>query len=152
ARLIPPRQIAARGDSTLAAQEMQEVWAAPGGAGSQTDQLLYNLDKRWAEATLLPMLRSRKTPLMAYTPLGQGALARAPGLRRIATEAGLDPIQLALAWTLRLPDVFAVPKSTRPERIDGFLAAAGLTLPDDVLAALDEAFPPPAPDAELEML
>lgn len=151
-RLIGAGKIGAWGVSNLDAREMEEVWAAPGGDGCQTDQALYNLDKRWAEATLLPTLRSRKTPLMAYTPLGQGALARAPGLRRVATEAGLDPIQLALAWTLRLPDVFAVPKSARPERIDGFLAAAELTLSDDVLAALDAAFPPPAPDAELEML
>ena len=31
-------------------------------------------------------------------------------LNRIAAEAGLDPMHLALAWTLRRDDVFAVPK------------------------------------------
>ncbi len=61
-------------------------------------------------------------------------------------------MRLALAWTLSQPNVFAVPKSVRPERIDGFIAAAGTTVPADVMAALDRAFPPPAPDAPLEML
>ena len=43
-------------------------------------------------------------------------------------------------------------KSTHPARISGFLAAAELEIADDVLAALDGAFPPPAPGAQLEML
>lgn len=43
-------------------------------------------------------------------------------------------------------------KSTQPSRISGFLAAAELILADDVLSALDAAFPPPPPGAPPEML
>ena len=91
-------------------------------------------------------------PLMAYSPLNQGGLADNAALDRIAVEAEIDPMHLALAWTLRRDDVFAVPKSTHPARISGFLAAAELEIADDVLAALDDAFPPPALGAQLEML
>ena len=150
-RLISAGKIGAWGVSNMDAEDMAELWEAPGGDGCQTNQVLYNLTRRWPEASLAPALAARKTPLMAYSPLEQGRLAR-DGLKRIADAAGVAPMRLALAWTLSQPNVFAVPKSVRPERIDGFIAAAGTTVPADVMAALDRAFPPPAPDAPLEML
>ncbi len=150
--LIADGKIGAWGASNLNADDMAELWAAAGGAACQTNQVLYNLVRRWPEGRLLPAMAGRGTPLMAYSPLEQGGLARAPALRRIAAAAGLDPIQLALAWTLARDDVFAVPKSARPERIDGFLAAAELTLSPDIMAALDAAFPAPEASAAMEML
>ena len=72
--------------------------------------------------------------------------------KAVSREAGCSVSQLALAWTLARPNVFAVPKSVRPKRIDEFLEAASLALDDDVLKALDAAFPPPPPGAHLEML
>jgi len=151
-RLTTAGKIGAWGVSNLDADDMAELWKTPGGDGCQTNQVLYNLNRRWPEASLQPAMRAKRTPLMAYSPLEQGRLARSGALKEIAAEAGLDPMQLALAWTLRDEDVFAVPKSARPDRIDGFLAAADLTLFDDVLAALDRAFPPPKGDPPLEML
>lgn len=145
-------KIGAWGVSNFDADDMAELWTTPGGEACQTNQVLYNLKRRWPEDALLPAQTARSMPLMAYSPLEQGALADEPRLRRIAADAGLDPMRLALAWTLRREDVFAVPKSTQPSRISGFLAAAELILADDVLSALDGAFPPPPPGAPLEML
>lgn len=150
--LVEAGKIAAWGVSNFDAGDMAELWAAPGGAACQTNQALYNLGTRWAEGALLPALAERHTPLMAYSPLGQGGLARTPALQAIARQAGMDATALALAWAMRREDVFAVPKSTQPGRIEGFIAAADLTLPSDVLDALETAFPPPPPGAPLEML
>ncbi len=150
--LVEAGKIGAWGVSNFDAEDMAELWATPGGDACQTNQVLYNLKRRWPEDSLLPAQMAHAMPLMAYSPLNQGGLADDAALNRIAAEAGLDPMHLALTWTLRSDDVFAVPKSTHPARISGFLAAAELEIADDVLAALDGAFPPPAPGAQLEML
>lgn len=150
--LIAAGKIGAWGVSNLDADDMAELWRAEGGAACQTNQVLYNLCRRWSEGRLMPALQDRATPLMAYTPLEQGALGRDAALRKIAAEAGFDPTELALAWVLAQENVFAVPKSARPDRIDGFLRAADLRLDAAMLAALDAAFPAPGPDAPMEML
>lgn len=150
--LIETGKIGAWGVSNLDVDDMAELWAAPGGAGCQTDQVLYNLDRRWPEGGLAAALAARRTPLMAYSPLEQGRLGGSPALRTIAGDAGVDPVELALAWVLAQPNVFTIPKSARPERIDGFLRAAAMRLDDDILAALDAAFPAPGAPAPLEML
>lgn len=150
--LIAAGKIGAWGVSNLDAEEMEALWAAPGGKACQTNQVLYNLARRWPEGALAPALRAAGAPLMAYSPLEQGRLARDGALRKIAGDAGVDPIELALAWTLHQDGVFAVPKSAKPERIDGFMRAAAMELDDGLLQALDQAFPAPGPDAALEML
>jgi len=150
-RLVDAGKIGMWGVSNMDADEMEEIWEVAGSA-CQTNQVLYNLTRRWPEGALLPAMREKGCPLMAYSPLEQGRLARSPALREIAAEAGLEPLELALAWTMAQENVFSVPKSATPARIDGFLRAAEATLSGDVLAALDEAFPAPGPDAPLEML
>ncbi len=48
--------------------------------------------------------------------------------------------QLALAWVLREPNVAsAIIGASRPEQVRANVAAAGVTLDDDVLAAIDGA-------------
>jgi len=64
----------------------------------------------------------------------------------------VTPTQVALAWTLRLPGVVTIPKATRPEHVREDVAAQELVLGDEDLAALDDAFPPPAEAVPLETL
>jgi aryl-alcohol dehydrogenase-like predicted oxidoreductase len=61
-------------------------------------------------------------------------------LKPIAEEAGLSMAQLALAWILRQPNVAsAIIGASRPEQVHDNAAAAGVTLSDDVLEAIDGA-------------
>ncbi len=61
-------------------------------------------------------------------------------LRPVADEVGLSLAQLALAWVLRQPVVAsAIIGASRSEQVEDNAAAAGVTLPDDTLAAVDEA-------------
>ncbi|MBV8236499.1 MAG: aldo/keto reductase family protein [Acidimicrobiia bacterium] len=65
------------------------------------------------------------------------------GLKPIADQAGVTMAQLALAWVLRLPVVSsAIIGATRPEQVEDNAAASGVTLPDDVLKAIDDALGP----------
>jgi aryl-alcohol dehydrogenase-like predicted oxidoreductase len=51
--------------------------------------------------------------------------------------------QLALAWVLRQPGVSAaIVGASRPEQLDDNVAAVGVTLDDELLAAIDEALAP----------
>ncbi len=61
-------------------------------------------------------------------------------LRPIADGAGLTMSQLALAWVLRQPNVAAaIVGASRPEQVHENVAAAGVTLSDDTLRAIDDA-------------
>ena len=56
---------------------------------------------------------------------------------------GLTPVQLAIAWVLRHPAVTSAIVGPRTaEHLDGYLAADGLTLSDDVLDRIDAIVPP----------
>jgi aryl-alcohol dehydrogenase-like predicted oxidoreductase len=58
----------------------------------------------------------------------------------IADDAGVTLPELALAWTLRGPELAsAIIGASRPEQVHANAAAAGISLDDDVYAACDEA-------------
>ena len=67
-------------------------------------------------------------------------LAAVQRLRPIADEAGLTMVQLALAWVLRRDEVAsAIIGASRPEQVHANVAASGVNLSADTLAAIDEA-------------
>lgn len=58
----------------------------------------------------------------------------------IAQDMDLTLSQLAIAWVLTNPNVSAaIIGASRPEQIDENVKAAGITLPDDVMSAIDYA-------------
>jgi aryl-alcohol dehydrogenase-like predicted oxidoreductase len=61
----------------------------------------------------------------------------------IVQEAGLTMAQYAVAWVLRNPDVgSAIVGASRPEQLTENVVAAGLTLDDDLVAAVDAVLDP----------
>jgi aryl-alcohol dehydrogenase-like predicted oxidoreductase len=61
-------------------------------------------------------------------------------LAPIAQDMNLTLPQLAIAWVLRNPNVAtAIIGASRPEQIDENVKAAGVSLPDDVMSAIDYA-------------
>src|SRR5256714_7979207 len=66
-------------------------------------------------------------------------------VRELADEKGCTPAQLALAWVLsRGGDVVPIPGTKRRTYLEQNAAASELSLTDDELTRLDEAFPPGA--------
>ncbi len=119
--------------------------------GTQCNQVYYCLETRAIEFEQLDWQRQHGIQTMAYSPLGQGALAEHPLLRQMAQRRGLSAAQIALAWAIREGDVVAIPKSVQPRRIDENLAAATVTLSAAELARLDQAFPRPRSRQQLPM-
>ena len=152
ARLQRDGQIRSWGVSNLDTSEMDEVWARPGGREVQTDQVLYNLTRRGAEWDLLPWLRERGIPLMAYSPIEQGRLLRHRALVDLAKRRGMTPAQVALAWLLSKDDVIAIPKTASLARLEENAAALAHPLDAAALEELDRLFAPPRGPAPLEMI
>ncbi|MEK7435996.1 MAG: aldo/keto reductase [Pseudomonadota bacterium] len=151
-RLKEAGKIRHYGVSNLDLADMQELWRAPGGEAVQTNQLLYNLTRRGIEWDLLPWLRERCLPVMAYSPIEQGRLIGNRKLAGYAARHGVTPAQAALAWLLAKDDVIAIPKTGRRERLKENLAALEHRLAPEQLAELDQLFAPPKSASSLQML
>jgi len=152
AKLVDEGKIARWGISNFDAKGTARVHGRPGGASLAANQVLYNLGERGIEFDLLPWCREHRVPLMAYTPLGQGRLAREKAVQAVAKRRGVAPLQVALAWTLRGEGVISIPKAGQREHVEQNRKAADLVLAPEDLAELDRAFPPPARAQPLGML
>lgn len=141
--LVAAGKIRRWGVSNFDVADMADLAAVAGSAGCSTNQVLYNLADRGIEWQLLPEARRRGMPIMAYCPLGQGALAFDTATGEIAKRHGCSAAAIAVAWTLAQPGVASIPKSANPDRIAEIAKAAELQLTADDLAALDKAHPPP---------
>jgi diketogulonate reductase-like aldo/keto reductase len=139
------------GVSNFDLADMEELVELPGGEAAATDQVMYNLNRRGIEYDLQPWCRSRHIPIMAYSPLDQGKLARSRELGRITQRLGASPSRLALAWLVRQDNVIAIPKSASPDHVRENFAALDVRLNKQDLAELDRAFPPPKRKMPLAM-
>ena len=151
-RLRADGKILRWGVSNFDVADMRELFALPDGAHCATNQVLYHLAERGIEWALLPWMRERRMPVMAYSPLGQGALARKRKLLAIARRLGTTPAALALRWLLRRPDVIAIPESADPAHVRANRAAAALRLDAATLRELDATFPPPTGPTSLAVI
>ncbi len=140
------------GVSNFDVDDMEELFALPGGAACASNQVCYSLDERGAGFELLPWLQRHGQPLMAYCPIGQGRLAGDAALTGIAHRLGATASQLALAWAMQQPGVMAIPKAVRESHLRENLAAASLQLTAADLAAIDTRFPPPKHRTALAMV
>lgn len=140
-----------------------------------SNQVRYSLVDRRPERELIPWAEREGRIIMAYSPLAQGLLtgkydadnppsgairrgnplflpenlARAARLietlREVAAGHDATPAQIALAWTIRHPNVVAIPGASRPAQAEANAAAADLALGEDEVGALTaaaEAFSP----------
>jgi diketogulonate reductase-like aldo/keto reductase len=151
-RLRAAGKIVRWGVSNFDTADMRELFALPDGRHCATNQVLYHLAQRGIEWELVPWLRERRIPVMAYSPLGQGALLRKPKLAAIARRLGATEAQVALRWLLRTPDVIAIPESADPDHVRANRATPSVPLAAETLREIDAAFPPPKRPTSLAML
>ncbi len=140
------------GVSNLDLADMREWWDCAGGDAVATNQLLYNLTRRGIEWDLLPWLRERRVPVMAYSPFEQARLLKHKPLVEFARRHGMTPAQVALAWLLGHDDMIVIPKSGDVARVHENAAALEIGLTAAQRAELDRLFPPPDGPRALEML
>lgn len=140
------------GVSNFDTADMADLARVPDGRNVQADQVLYNLKRRGIEYDLLPWCRERAIPIMAYSPVEQGALTSDRRLSRIAARYAVSRSQVALAWVLRQNGVIAIPKAGTPDHVRRNHTALDLRLDVADIRELDLAFPPPSGKQALEMI
>jgi len=149
--LVQTGRIARWGVSNLDVDELQQIdRLAPGRCA--TDQVYYALTQRGPAFDLLPWMRARDMPMMAYSPIDQGGLAGDAALAHIGRPRGLTAAQVALAWVVSQPGVLAIPKALRLQHLQENLAAAQVRLDDAALQAIDARFPAPRRKTPLAMI
>ena len=140
------------GVSNFDVADMEELFAVPGGDQCAANQVLYNLAHRGIEFDLLPWCAGRRIPIMAYSPLDEGRLARHPALVAVAERLHVEAAQVALAWLLRKDNVMSIPKAANIRHIRSDRAAADVMLDKAALEEIDRAFPPPRRKRPLDMI
>jgi 1-deoxyxylulose-5-phosphate synthase len=126
----------------------------------------YNLVYREEEREMIPLCVDQGVGLIPWSPLARGLLARTQdtvrtssdpvasmytdadqpvvdAVRAIASEHGLPPAQIALAWLLGKQAVTApIIGATKPHHVDDAIAAVDLTLDDQDTARLEAPYRP----------
>ncbi len=152
------------GLSNVTAEQVRAAHAVHPIAAVQYE---YSLWRREAEEELLPTLRELGIALVGWSPLGGGFLTgtvekldegdfrnnnprfqgdnlqsnldRFAPLKAIAADLGISPAQLALAWLVHQgEDVFPIPGTRNPQRIDENLAALAVDLEPAILAQIND--------------
>jgi diketogulonate reductase-like aldo/keto reductase len=85
------------GVSNLDVDDMIELSGVPDGDEVQTNQILYNLTRRYPAYALLPWPAQDGIPTIAYSPIEQGRLLECAALHAITHRHGATPAQIAPA-------------------------------------------------------
>lgn len=140
------------GVSNFDVDDMEELESITNGSVPASNQVLYNLVRRGIEYALLPWCRARGIPVIAYSPLEQGQLAKDKTVKAIARRLDVTIAQAALAWVLRHEGVVAIPKASQVEHVRENRGALEIELATEDVDELDDAFPPPKHKTPLEMI
>ena len=150
-RLSDEGKIGRYGVSNFDTDGMEEVFATRRGEGVCVNQVLYNLAQRAAEDELMAWCEMNDVALMAYSPLDQGSILEDSVLNEIANRHGVTAAAVAVAWTMRFPNIVSIPKATAPNHIRACAAAYDIALTEEDLDAMDRTFPPPMPGTRLSV-
>jgi diketogulonate reductase-like aldo/keto reductase len=145
------------GVSNFDVDDLDEAEAVAGPGRIACDQVLYHLGERAIEHAVIPWCEAHGVAVTAYSPFGHDGFPapRSAGgrvLAEIARAHGATPRQVALAFLVRRPSVFAIPKSASSAHVEENAGAADLALSADDTARLEAAFPLGRPQRSLPML
>lgn len=154
--LVRDGKILSWGISNFDVADLDEALRLVGERGIACNQVLYHLEERAIEHTVVPWCERHGVAVVAYSPFGSGRFPspRSAGgkvLADIAGAHGATPRQVALAFLVRRPAVFAIPKAASATHAEDNAAAGALRLSDAEIARIDEAFPVGA-ERELPMI
>jgi diketogulonate reductase-like aldo/keto reductase len=144
--LAASSRIRSYGVSNLDEKELAEAVRIAGPGRIACNQVLYHLGERRIEHAVVPFCEGHGIAVVGYSPFGSG---RFPGprsrggrvLAEIADSHGATPRQVALAFLVRRPSLFAIPKSSNAGRAVENAGAAPLVLGAEEIARIEAAFP-----------
>jgi diketogulonate reductase-like aldo/keto reductase len=145
-QLVGAGKIRSWGVSNFDTGDLDEMLSVAGDGRIACNQVLYHLHERAIEYAVIPWCEQHGVAVVAYSPFGHNEFPHPRSkagetLQKIAQTHGASPRQVALSFLTRQPSVFAIPKASTPEHAADNAAAGEVTLNENEIAALDEAFP-----------
>lgn len=143
--------------SNFDVSEMKELLSVPNGNHCAVNQVLYNVCSRGIEFDLLPWLKEKNIPIMAYCPLVQaGDLNRGlyenKILKKIAEKHSATISQILLSFVMRFDNVIAIPRSGNKNHVIENSKAVNVLLSEEDLNEINKEFPPPSRKIPLEIV
>lgn len=138
------------GVSNFDADDLQEAEDIAGPGAIACNQVLYHLEERGIEHAVLPWCEAHRVAVVGYSPFGHNSFPSPAGpggrvLAEVAARHGATPRQVALAFLIRHPSLFTIPKAARAAHVAENAAAGDLVLSADDIARIDAAFPAGTP-------
>lgn len=135
------------GVSNFDVPDLDELTALRSTTRPVCNQVLYHLLERAIEHRVLPWCDKHGLAVVAYTPFGEAPGIFGPRnrqgsvLHEIAANHRATSRQVALAFLLRHPHTFVIPKAASALHAEENAAAAALSLRAEEIARIDTAFP-----------
>lgn len=156
-QLIKEGKIRSLGVSNFDVDDLKEAAAHLSKEKIVCNQVLYHLNERGIDRRLIPYCQEKSIAVVGYTPFGRRKIEQLPTaqqevLQRLGKKYGATPRQIILAFLVRLPGLFTIPKASKHQHTMENAKAGDIELEKDDLSVLNEAFPVPAKDAPLALL
>jgi len=144
--LVAGGKIGAWGVSNFDADDLAEAEGIAGPGRIACNQVLYHLEERGIEHAVIPWCEAHDVAVVGYSPFGHDSFpapdsAGGKLLATVAARHGATPRQVALAFLVRRPSLFTIPKTARAKRVAENAAAGDLVLTAGDIARIDAAFP-----------
>ncbi|MBX3201337.1 MAG: aldo/keto reductase [Labilithrix sp.] len=152
--LVQDGKIRAWGVSNFDIADLERALEIAGEGVIACNQVLYNLQERDAEHLLQVFCERHRIAFVGYSPLGSGQFPR-PGsfkgdaLAGIASGHGVTARAVALAYLVRRPGTFTIPKTANASHVDELALARDLVLDPEEIATLESIFPLAPPKSEI---
>jgi diketogulonate reductase-like aldo/keto reductase len=139
-------KIRSYGVSNFDERRVEETVHAAGPGRVACNQVFYHLGERGIEHAVLPTCEKHGIAVVGYSPFSHGGLPDAGSaagrvLAAIAAGHEATPHQVALAFLVRRPPLFAIPMTSRADHARDNALAGDLLLDDDDLRRLEQVFP-----------
>jgi len=155
--LVRAGKIRSWGVSNFDVEDLDELLGVAGEGKIACNQVLYHLQQRAIEHTVIPWCERHGVAVVGYSPFGHNDFPAPRSkagdlLATIARAHGATARQVALAFLTRAPSVFTIPKAAASAHVADNAAAGALTLSESEIATLDKAFPRGPKPSSLPML
>ena len=145
------------GVSNFDVEDLDAALRIAGPRAIACNQVVYHLKERAIEHAVIPWCERHEVAVVAYSPYGSGDFPtpRSHGgtvLQEIASARGATARQVALAFLIHRPSIFAIPKASEIAHVMENAGAEAVALTAEDLRRIDEAFPLGARPRHLPMI
>lgn len=144
--LVRVGKVLSWGVSNFDASDLDDMLKVAGKGRIACNQVLYHLNERAIEHSVIPWCEANSVAVVAYSPFGHDDFPDALSpegkvLWEIGSQYGATPRQIALAFLTRNASAFAIPKASTSQHVAENAGASEIDLGKDDIALLDKTFP-----------